>query len=71
MNEAVANIIGSLEYVLPETVLLATVCVCFLAGPFLVSETGQAAPGLRHRWGWLSLVGVALAGLLWWNQSIG
>ena len=37
--------------IIPEIILLATVCVMFLASPFLVSETGKAAPGLRHRWG--------------------
>lgn len=54
--------------IVPEIILLATVCVMFLAGPFLVSDSGAAAPGLRHRWGALSLI--ALAGAFFaWNKG--
>lgn len=42
--------------IVPEIILIATVCLMFLAAPFLVSETGQASSGLRHRWGILSLL---------------
>jgi NADH-quinone oxidoreductase subunit N len=55
--------------VLPDVVLLATMCVIFLAAPFLVSDRGQSAPGLRHRWGWLSLVAIGFAGYLWWTST--
>ncbi len=51
--------------ILPEIILLATVCVMFLAGPFLVSETGKAPEGLRHRWGILSLLALAAATYAW------
>ena len=47
--------------IIPEIILLATVCIMFLAGPFLVSETGKAPEGLRHRWGILSLLALAAA----------
>lgn len=67
MNEAVARIAGSWEYILPEIVLVATACVHFLAGPFLVSERGEAPAGLRHRWGGLALAGLLVAGGFWLN----
>ena len=54
-----------MNLVLPEVVLIATVCVMFLAAPFLVSETGVAAPGIRHRWGVLSLFAIAVAAWFW------
>ncbi|MBL8817698.1 MAG: NADH-quinone oxidoreductase subunit N [Planctomyces sp.] len=42
--------------IVPEIILIATVCLMFLAAPFLVNEAGQASSGLRHRWGILSLL---------------
>lgn len=71
MNEpaAVAQSIASLQdaarLVLPEIVLLATVCIDFFAAPFLVDDRGEGSPGLRHRCGWLSLVAVGLAAWFW------
>ncbi len=56
--------------IIPEIILLATVCIMFLASPFLVSETGKAAPGLRHRWGTLSLLALAAAGFAWLKAPI-
>lgn len=53
--------------VVPEIALLATVCVMFLVGPFLTTEGGESAPGLRHRWGVLSLLGLGTALLIWWT----
>lgn len=55
--------------IVPEIMLLATVCVMFLAGPFLVSESGQAESGLRHRWGTLSLLALSMALLAWFNAA--
>lgn len=66
MANALINLNHAIELILPEVALLATMCVMFFAAPFLVSERGEAAPGLRHRWGWLSLMGLAAAGYLWW-----
>ncbi len=68
MNEAVQSIVGSLQYVLPETVLVATACIHFLFGPFLVGG-GAPAASVRHRWGGLALVAILTAGMLWLNQS--
>src|SRR5262245_41375680 len=51
--------------VVPEAILLGTMCVMFLAGPFLVSDAGTAAPGVRHRWGALSLGALAAAWFAW------
>ncbi len=56
--------------IIPEIILLATVCLMFLAGPFLVSETGQAPAGLRHRWGILSLLALSCAFVAWSNTSV-
>jgi len=56
--------------VLPEVVLIATVCVMFLAAPFLVSETGATTPGIRHRWGVLSLFALAVAAWFWMNTPL-
>lgn len=58
------------QLILPEIVLVVTVCVMFLAGPFLVSESGIAQSGLRHRWGFLSLIALAAAGLFWWQSPL-
>jgi NADH-quinone oxidoreductase subunit N len=69
VNEAVERITGAWEYVLPEIVLVAVACVHFLAGPFLVSERGEAPAGLRHRWGGLALAGLAAAAFFWWNAG--
>lgn len=67
MNDAVERIAGAWEYVLPEVVLVATACVHFFAGPFLVSERGEAPAGLRHRWGGLALAGLLAAAGFWLN----
>lgn len=55
--------------VVPEIVLLATVCVMFLVGPFLVSPAGQAVAGVRHRWGGLALAALGTAWLIWFNNA--
>lgn len=51
--------------IIPEIILIATVCIMFLAAPFLVSESGRAASGLRHRWGTLTLLALGCAALAW------
>ena len=56
--------------IIPEIILLATVCIMFLAGPFLVSETGKAPEGLRHRWAILSLLALAAAMFAWIKAPI-
>ncbi len=59
------SINSAVNLVLPEVVLIATVCVMFLAAPFLVSESGATTPGIRHRWGVLSLFAIAVAAWFW------
>ena len=63
------SINSAVNLVLPEVVLIATVCLMFLAAPFLVSETGATVPGIRHRWGMLSLFAIAVAAWFW-MQSV-
>jgi NADH-quinone oxidoreductase subunit N len=54
----------------PELVLLVTMCVMFVGGPLLVSDAGQAASGVRHRWGILSLIAIAVAWTIWAGGSL-
>lgn len=65
MNVAIEHLNQAAALVVPEIILLATVCIMFLAGPFLVTDSGRCAPGLRHRWGALSLVALASAIAVW------
>ena len=51
--------------IIPEIILIATVCIMFLAAPFLVSESGKSAAGLRHRWGTLTLLALLCAAWAW------
>lgn len=55
----------------PELVLLGTVCLMLLLGPFLVDDAGRAAAGLSRRWTVLALgaVGVALWMLLRFERA--
>ena len=69
MDLSLDNINGAVHLVLPEAVLLLTVCLIFFAAPFLVSERGEAPDGLRHRWGWLSLMSLLVAGWIGWNAT--
>lgn len=65
MSEATNQIAHGVQLILPEIALLGTVCVMLFAAPFLVSERGEAPPGLRHRWGGLALMAWAAAALFW------
>ncbi len=69
MSAAIDQIHYAVDLIRPEIALLATVCVILFAAPFLVNERGEAQAGLRHRWGWLALVGWAAAGWLWWTSA--
>jgi NADH-quinone oxidoreductase subunit N len=51
--------------IVPEIILLATACALFLVGPFMISDAGEAVPGLRHRWGFVSLIGLVIAWMVW------
>lgn len=63
LNQAVGLII-------PEIILIATVCIMFLAAPFLVSETGKAPAGLRHRWGILAILSLLCASYAWLKSPL-
>lgn len=65
MDPTIERITGAAAHILPEIVLVATACAHFLAGPFLVPIHGAAPAGLRHRWGWLALIGLTAAVAIW------
>ena len=73
MNEdilkAIQQLNGALSLIAPDAVLLAAVCLIFVAAPFLVNDRGEAPAGLRHRWGWLSLLTLAIAAGVWWQTT--
>lgn len=66
MATAIEQINQAAGLIVPEIILLATVCVMFLVGPFLINN-GRAEPGLRHRWGGLSLLALGIAGWVWFS----
>lgn len=69
MNVAIQQLNDAFSLIAPDAVLLAGVCLIFFAAPFLVNERGEAPSGLRHRWGWLSLATLILAGCVWWRST--
>jgi NADH-quinone oxidoreductase subunit N len=69
MNAVIDQLNHAASLIAPEIVLMATACVMFLVGPFLVTDTGKAAAGLRHRWGGLTLVALGTVGLIWFNSG--
>ena len=69
MNTAIEQLNHAAALVVPEIALLATVCVMFLVGPFLVGPSGHAAAGLRHRWGGLALAALGTAWLIWFKST--
>lgn len=70
MDTAIEQLNHAAALVVPEIILLATVCVMFLVGPFLVSASGHAGTGLRHRWGGLALAALGAAWLVWFNIGV-
>jgi NADH-quinone oxidoreductase subunit N len=69
MKTAIEQLNAAMNFISPELILVATVCVMFITGPFFVSEAGIAPPGLRKRWGALSLVALACAGFVWFTAA--
>ena len=69
MPEVLEQIRSTASLLVPEIILLATACVLFFFGPFLVSDAGESSPGLRGRWGLLSLVGVGAAWIFWFVEE--
>ena len=56
------HLTSAFNQILPEIILLAAACVNLAVGPFLIGDSGQAASGIRHRWGVWSLLALLLAG---------
>jgi NADH-quinone oxidoreductase subunit N len=67
VTEAIEQIHATALLLVPELILLVTVCVLFLAGPMLVTDAGDAPSGLRNQWGFLSVMTLALAWLIWFS----
>ncbi len=67
MTDAIAHIHATPPLLVPEIILLATVCAMFLVGPMLVSHAGEAPAGLRNRWGLLSLAAIGVAWAVWFG----
>ncbi|SFJ36314.1 NADH-quinone oxidoreductase subunit N [Planctomicrobium piriforme] len=65
---AIDRINAAAGLIVPEIILLATVCIMFLVGPFLVTESGKAQHGLRQRWGALSLLAIGCSMLAWYGM---
>ncbi|ADG69682.1 proton-translocating NADH-quinone oxidoreductase, chain N [Planctopirus limnophila DSM 3776] len=65
----ISSVTSAAGKVIPELVLLGTVCINFLVGPFLVTPSGRALPGLRHRWGGIAIAAICTALYLWWTGS--
>jgi NADH-quinone oxidoreductase subunit N len=55
---------------MPEIILLVTACVLFCVGPFMINDSGESAPGLRHRWGFVSLIAICIAWMVWFGDGI-
>jgi NADH-quinone oxidoreductase subunit N len=55
----------SAALIVPEIILLATMCFLFLVGPFVVAGTDSPAGGFRKRWGVLSLLALGAAVVAW------
>jgi NADH-quinone oxidoreductase subunit N len=65
--EIIEQIRNTASLVMPEILLLVTACVMFLFGPFMINDSGESAPGLRYRWGCVSLLGLAVAWMIWFH----
>ncbi len=69
--DAIAQIQATASLLVPEIILLLTTCAMFLIGPMLVTHAGEAAPGLRHGWGILSLAALGFAWAVWFGGDPG
>jgi NADH-quinone oxidoreductase subunit N len=69
MTTAIEQLNNAIDLVAPELILLVTVCVMFITGPFFVSESGVAPSGLRKRWAALSLVAIGCAWFIWFTAA--
>lgn len=69
MIDAINRINDAVDLVAPELMLIVTVCVMFITGPFFVTEAGVAPEGLRKRWAALSLTAILCAWFIWFTSE--
>lgn len=69
MPQLIEQIHGTAGLLVPEIILLATACVLFVLWPLVVGGEGDAAAGLGHRAAWITLIGLGIAWLVWFNES--
>ncbi len=70
MPVLIPNLKDAAITIVPEAILLGTVCLMFLLGPFLVDDSGKTEEGVSRRWTIVSLLIMALAGWVFVNQSV-
>jgi NADH-quinone oxidoreductase subunit N len=69
MPELIPNIKDAAIAIVPELMLLGSVCLMLLLGPFLVDDEGKAEDGVSRRWTILSLLTMAVAGWVFYKLS--
>ncbi|RIK75300.1 MAG: NADH-quinone oxidoreductase subunit L [Planctomycetota bacterium] len=69
MTTAIEQLNAAVYLIAPELILVVTVCVMFITGPFFVTESGVATPGLRKRWTALSLTAIGCAAFVWYTST--
>ncbi len=69
MPEIIEQIRNTASLIVPEITLFVTACAMFLFGPFMISGSGESTPGLRHRWGFLAIVGLGVAWVVWFGRG--
>jgi NADH-quinone oxidoreductase subunit N len=67
VTEAIEQIRGAIDLIVPEAILVAAVCVLLVVGPLLVTDAGQAPARLRNRMGLLSLAAIVIAWIAWFQ----
>jgi NADH-quinone oxidoreductase subunit N len=68
--ETIEQIRSTASLLVPEILLLVTACVLFCAGPFMINDSGESPAGLRHRWGFVSLIGLCVAWTVWFRGGL-
>lgn len=67
MTDVYELINATAKLLVPEIILLLSLCAMFLLGPLLVGPAGEAPLGLRNRWGLLTLFSLGLAWVVWFS----
>ena len=67
MPDTIEQIRNTASLLAPEILLLVTACILFCAGPFMINDSGESAPGLRHRWGFVAILGLWVAWMVWFR----